>query len=745
MLGDGGAALNDASGAQVGPGRARDAQIVDATVLEKSDIFGGDEGASNHLRNVFDRDKGALFHKELADGLAVGRQDMAGPQGAVVRHCVQVGGQVGLELLVSPDNEADGQCRDAEGDRENQPTKCGDKATDKPLSCRETCFLACITHHLSMGRVWRIVNFVRVIACALSCLLASVAVAEPSKAVAGTELPKAAVCENAQGFVVERFQNVEHVGLLEPMTVALPATVAERLAFATPLRFVGPAMLISDETPTPLARYRVQGRFTRSPGMAVKLSIDIVLLDSQGAPVRVVGHSERSVARSGLASAAVQIAVEAFASVPGLSTPTMGLAATRPFSRDPYAFLWYGRGLLSALQNTRGGSDRALSEFNRSLVVDPQVPETRRLYGLLHLLQGRPGHARTHFSLAIDVRPDYTLAYRSLAALDRSTGDPAAIERYLNVLRLDPIDIDARRTLGELYYEKGELDLAQQTLEAVVAFNGDDLKARRVLALVLSARQAGGALVSQLEEVVRLDANNVDAQMDLGAAYLATGMTDKAIAIYESVLKLEPRHLDALKLSGDLARNGGRDTDAIARYTRLHRLAPQDPRPLFLLGALFSRSGNHVAAQRMFEEAALYPGLRAEAYANLGAVALQMGDGRQARWYLQRAIRWDAGNVTARFNHALVLRAFDQPALALGEVRIAEKLAPNDAGLRFLAGVLNLRLGLTDAASRDFLGVLELEPNHIDARQNLTLLGVVLAPHRELTMAGPGGSPLTGP
>jgi len=594
-----------------------------------------------------------------------------------------------------------------------------------------------------MGRVWQTVNFVRLFAWGL--VFGGVSVASAGTVDSRVVGPQSAVAEPPRGFVVERFVNVERVGLLEPMTMALPATIAERLAFVAPLRFVGPATLISDEQPVPLARYRVQGRFSRAPGMALKVSIDIVGLDGAGKPTGIVGHAERSVTRASLAESAVKIAVDAFGTVAGLSELSVGPDTFRSFARDPYAYLLYGRGLLASLVTTKAGVERALSELNRSLVVDPRVAETRRIFGLIHLQEGRPGHARTHFSLAIDDRPDYTLALRSLAELDRATGDPAAIDRHRSLLRLDPLDQNARRTLGELYYEKGELDLAQKTLEAVVAGNGDDLKARRVLTLVLSARQAGGALVEQLQEVVRLDPKNVDAQMDLGAAYLALGMNAKAVAIYESVLKLEPRHLDALKLSGDLAREGGRDVDAIARYTRLHRLAPQDPRPLFLLGSIFARTGNNAAAQRMFEEAALYPGLRAEAYANLGAVALQIGDGRQARWYLQRAIRWDPGNVVARFNHALVLRAFDQPAEALGEVRAAEKLAPKDPGLRFLGGVLNLRLGLTEAAAADFLRVLELDPAHADARHNLGLLGVVLAPQRELTMVVPPGAVTTSP
>src|SRR5205823_10240913 len=128
-----------------------------------------------------------------------------------------------------------------------------------------------------------------------------------------------------------------------------------------------------------------------------------------------------------------------------------------------------------------------------------------------------------------------------------------------------------------------------------------------------------------LAEVVRLDPDDLDARFDLGAALTSIGRVDPAIAVYEEILRRRPRHAAVLKLTGDLYRGKGDRARAMAYYERLHRVAPDDPRPVFLLGAAYYQSGRLDAAERMFTEAARYPGMLGEAYANLGAIATRRG------------------------------------------------------------------------------------------------------------------------
>jgi tetratricopeptide (TPR) repeat protein len=417
-----------------------------------------------------------------------------------------------------------------------------------------------------------------------------------------------------------------------------------------------------------------------------------------------------------------------------------------PFARDGYAFVLYGRGVAAYTgldqpwdpttgraagpQRRRppsqavlgANAERALKPLGKSLLIDPRVPETRRYVGLVHLGAGRPGHARAMWSYAVDVRPDYAAAVLGLAMLDRTQGLPEARERYARVLELDPDDLDARRTYGEILSEAGRLDEAQAQLARVVAATPGDLRARRALALVLAARRAGGELAAELGEIVRLDPEDVDARLELGAAYASIGNVAAALETYEEVLRRRPKNTVALKVAADLYRTKGEPEKAAAYYEKLRRMAPEDPRPWFLLGTSYYEAGRLDAAERMFTEGARFPGMLGDAYSNLGAIAFRRGKVKEAIWFLSRAATRRPGKAGVRYNYALALSAAQRYDDALREVTAATTAAPQDAEIRFFSGVVALRMGHLGDAATAFQETLRLDPTHADARHNLTLL-----------------------
>jgi hypothetical protein len=99
---------------QIGPGRAQDAQVIDAAVFVEARVFGGNKCLANQVRYLLDGQKHALFHEELADEFAVGAPDLAGADGLVVGNRAQVGGQVGCKLAIHPETEASAQTQRAQ-------------------------------------------------------------------------------------------------------------------------------------------------------------------------------------------------------------------------------------------------------------------------------------------------------------------------------------------------------------------------------------------------------------------------------------------------------------------------------------------------------------------------------------------------------------------------------------------------------------------------------------------------------
>ena len=524
-----------------------------------------------------------------------------------------------------------------------------------------------------------------------------------------------------QGFSVEAFRNVQAIGALQHLTYGLPAVIAERFAQAAPLRFAGRPELFS-RTPPAGARWLVRGSFERRADWNVAVTVEI---HPAATPDQVAARATAVGGKDAVPATAVQAAVDAFGALSGVAFDAAALARVRaPLSHDAYAFVLYGRGV-GAFHGGGGGPARAelaAGYLRHALLVEPTVPEIRRFMGLALMATAKPGPARGMLAYALDRRPDYLLALRSLAAVDRGEGGTAARDRYARLVELDPDDIAARRAYGELLLQAGRLPDAQRELEAVLAATPDDAQARRQLVMVLSSRQQGAALATELEAAVKGDPNDLDVRMDLGAAYMALGRKSEAAAVYDEVLRRRPRHAGALKLAGDLARQRGDVKTAAADYARLHALSPHDPRPVFLMAAAYAQAGDLDRAQRWFDEASQLPGMMGDAYANLGAIALRRGDPRQALWYLSRAVRRRPDRATIRFNHALALHLLGRDPEALDELRVAADADPADAGVRFFAGVVALALGKFADATDSFKAAVELDPGFDDARENLALL-----------------------
>lgn len=603
-----------------------------------------------------------------------------------------------------------------------------------------------------MGRRWHYVNFLGALTALCGAAPAWAAPDAGAGAAPAAAVPTAPAQTRAR-FTVIPFANDGAPRTLDFLQAALPALVTERLGRHPGLRFVGPESIVErtrlDDALTRAAaigtRFVLGGRFEKRPSWKIAVTVDVYAVPSPSGPT-VLGQAQVEGSKDDVARSALLAALGAMEKA-GVATPEDARAKVlAPFARDGYAFVLYGRGVAAytgldqpwdpllgraagplrrrppAPTSLGGNAERALKPLGKSMLIDPRVPETRRYVGMVHLGAGRPGHARAMWSYAVDVRPDYTAAVLGLAMLDRTQGLPGARERYARVLELDPDDLDARRTYGELLSEAGQLEEAQVELGRVVAATPGDLRARRALALVLAARRAGDELATELAEIVRLDPEDLDARLELGAAYASVGNVVAALEAYEEVLRRRPKNAMALKVAADLYRTKGDPAKAAAYYERLRRMAPEDPRPVFLLGTSYYEAGKLDAAERLFTDGARFPGMLGDAYANLGAIAFKRGHVKEAIWFLSRAAQRRPSKAGVRYNYALALNAAQRMDDALREITAATAAAPADAEIRFFSGVVSLRMGHLAEAAAAFQETLRIDPAHEDAKHNLALL-----------------------
>ncbi len=542
-------------------------------------------------------------------------------------------------------------------------------------------------------------------------------------------------------YIVAPFENNSPVKSLDWMSPALALTIAEKLESHPSLRpMYGPGVIdgfdkafdpekIARRAKDAGARWVFGGAFSRpnwKSDLKVRLYAVVDPSDQISVPtLRLVAEAASVEEREKLLSQ-LDTNLIAVLTKGGFTPPDADVVAQlkrRP-TKDLYAFTLYGRALAATFAL---GEPRDLAKAQKILkkvgLIDPKFAEAHRLLGLVWLESGDRARASSQYAYALDLKPGYFAAVSGLARLYRVDGQrQRAQELVEKALETRPYDVEMREMLGELLWENAELDEALAELEKVTAMSPRHLAARRTLALIYAAKGATADLAAELERVQDLSPEDLDVKLDLGSAYQRMGANEKAIVAYEEVLKKQPKNVQALKLVGDCYRRQRDPEKAIVAYSKVKKLAPEDPRPYFLLGAAYQEAGDDTRAEAIFQDAQQFKRYLGEAWINLGSIAFRRGDLSKANWYLSRAVMRAPMRPKAHYNYALVLSAKKERDRALDELKIAGDLDPEDAEIRYLAGVILLRQGRLDEAKAQFEEALKRKPDHADAKHNLALL-----------------------
>jgi Flp pilus assembly protein TadD len=550
----------------------------------------------------------------------------------------------------------------------------------------------------------------------------------------------AAHAADPEGYIVAPFENGSPVKQLDWMASALAFTVAEKLEALPQLRPAYGAQIIDGFErkfePEKVARrardagakWVVGGSYARPNWKSeLRLRLYTVVEPSDANPtatLRVVAEvlsvAERDKVLDQLDALLMELCKKAGFT---MDADVTAQVKRRP-TKDLYAFTLYGRALniLFAIGEKKE-PDKAVKILKKVNLIDPKFAEGHRALGLVYLDMNDRGRASGQLAYALELKPGYFAAQSGLARIYRLDGNKArAQELAEKALEVRPYDVDMRVMVGELLWEAGELERAQVELEKVLQVAPRNLPARRTLALVYAAKGATAELAAELEKVQELAPDDLDVKLDLGAAYQRLGANERAIAAYEDVIAKKPRNAQALKLLGDCFRRAREPEKAIAVYQRVMKLSPDDPRPYFLLGAAYQEAGRDDKAEAVFQEAQQFRRYVGEAWINLGSIAFRRGDLSKANWYLSRAVLKVPTRPKAHYNYALVLSAKKERDKALDELRLAGDLDPEDAEIRYLAGVILLRLGRLEEAKLSFEEALKRKHDHGDAKHNLELL-----------------------
>jgi len=338
---------------------------------------------------------------------------------------------------------------------------------------------------------------------------------------------------------------------------------------------------------------------------------------------------------------------------------------------------------------------RAEEALTHLLESNAKDPEALRLLGEVHRQRGELDEAEDSFREAITVlqdyvrrRPELAYAHFRLAQMhvrvDELAQGMASLER---VIELAPNSPEAAIMLAELQIRSGQSDQAIPVLAKVLERQHTPL-AFRLMGMAQAGQKDFTRAKVAYEQFLELAPEDAEAPYYLGTAEISLQETSAALQHFEQSLELNPSYLEPLSAISVVYASQQRLGAAVDRVVaQISRIEPSAPHQL-LLGQLYQASNQLDKAETAFRTSVeLRPSLTA-GYARLAGLYTQSNRGPQA----------------------------------IDEMELGLEHNPDDVSLMMMKGVLLQSEGDPDAARTTYESLLEIDPRHAAAANNLAYL-----------------------
>lgn len=265
------------------------------------------------------------------------------------------------------------------------------------------------------------------------------------------------------------------------------------------------------------------------------------------------------------------------------------------------------RVLLATAQVRQGQFESAETNLREVLSLWPDIPKANRELGNALLGQGKGDEAIKAFERVVELTPEKSVAHFDLSmalskigreeeaqqALEtsfeldperRDLMDAIRLQRegkrhradgmYRDILRRDPMNVNATRLLGVSALDSGQHRLAIRLLRNAIKLVPEFFGARLDLARALIEKDDLDEARETLEEAIELEPRLAYPRMLLGNALSKAGKYEQAVTAFEAALALDPMHGGSLSGMGHALKTIGRQDDAIVAYRECIRIHP---------------------------------------------------------------------------------------------------------------------------------------------------------------------------
>lgn len=271
---------------------------------------------------------------------------------------------------------------------------------------------------------------------------------------------------------------------------------------------------------------------------------------------------------------------------------------------------------------------------------------------------------------------------------------------------------------------QGKFAQAAAAFEKVLQQSPNDERTLTALGAALDGEGDWSQAIETLHRAIGSDSSACDARFDLANIESRHNELSGAEADFRAQLTACPEDAEVHAALAATLQAESKTDAAQAEFRRSLELAPDDLTALLGLAQIDLDAGQANAAIQLLKHATSSTPTSVEAHEQLARAFGQTGDLVSALTELRAAERLNADDPALHSELAQVLAATGDLKEATVEQRVALKLAEDDPDGWNNLGVLEARTGQIDAARADFEHALRLEPNHSQAKANLSHLPI---------------------
>ena len=254
--------------------------------------------------------------------------------------------------------------------------------------------------------------------------------------------------------------------------------------------------------------------------------------------------------------------------------------------------------------------------------------------------------AADYFQQAIDLDPNYALAYAGLADVHSilpvyagtapKDDVPKALIAARKAVELDGDLAEARTALGNALVSSGQLKLAEPEFRRALELNPNYATAHQWLAECLFGQGRFPESLAENERAHALDPLSLIINASYASSLSGVGRYDDAINQARKTLELDPNLLPGHEILGQTYEAEGKLDEAIAEYRKANELEPT-PSNFAMLAYAYAKTGSLTEARKILDKLTALSEQRYVGAYPLAIVHLALGEKEEALRLLEQS------------------------------------------------------------------------------------------------------------